>query len=80
MLRTMLCMVRFRETEFTRSIESFAPATPVLVAEFDSSLSGAGVIWFARNNGAEKVLGVSAIDLTFLGFGIDSSNQMQSSP
>lgn len=73
--RVMLCLVRFRETEFTRSIESFALATPVLVAEFDSSLSGAGVIWFARNNGAEEVLGVSAIDLTFLGFGIDSSNQ-----
>ena len=42
--RAMLCLVRFRETEFTRSIESFAPATPILVAEFDSSLSGAGLI------------------------------------
>jgi hypothetical protein len=73
--RVMLCLVRFRETEFTRTIESFAPATPVLVAEFDSSLSGAGVLWFIRSNGAEEFIGVSAIDLTCLGFGVDSSFQ-----
>ena len=73
--RVMLCLVRYRETEFTRTIESFAPATPVLVAEFDSSLSGAGVIWFTRSDGAEECIGVSAIDLTFLGFGVDSSYQ-----
>jgi hypothetical protein len=43
--RAMLCLVRFHETKFTRTIESFAPATPILVAEFDSSLSGAGLVW-----------------------------------
>ena len=73
--RAMLCLVRFRETEFTRSIVSFAPATPVLVAEFDSSLSGAGIIWFTRTDGVEVARGVSAVDLSFLGFGVDSSNQ-----
>lgn len=73
--RAMLCLVRFRETEFTRTIESFAPATPILVAEFDSSLSGAGLIWSVRTNGAEVVRGVSAVNLAFLGFGTDSSNQ-----
>jgi hypothetical protein len=73
--RAMLCLVRFRETEFTRSIESFAPATPILVAEFDSSLSGAGLIWAVRTNGTEVVRGVSAVDLSFLGFGVDSSYQ-----
>ena len=73
--RAMLCLVRFRESEFTRSIESFAPDTPALLAEFDSSLGGSGVIWFVREGGAEEVLGVSAIDLRFLGFGVDSSNQ-----
>jgi hypothetical protein len=71
----MLCLVRFKETEFTRTIESFAPATPILVAEFDSSLSGAGLIWFVRTDGAEVVRGVSAVNLAFLGFGTDSSNQ-----
>ena len=70
--RAMLCLVRFRETELTRSMESFAPATPVLVAEFDSSLCGAGLIWFVRTNGSEVVRGV---DLSFLEFGVDSSIQ-----
>lgn len=73
--RAMLCLVRFKETEFTRSIVSFAPATPVLVAEFDSSLSGAGLIWYTRTDGVEVARGVSAVDLSFLGFGVDSSNQ-----
>ena len=57
----MLCLVRFRETEFERSIESFAPATPKLVAELDSSLSVAGLIWSVRTNGAELERGVKAI-------------------
>lgn len=42
--RAMLSLVRFREAEFTRSLSSFAPEPPVLVAEFNSSLSGSGVI------------------------------------
>jgi hypothetical protein len=41
----MLCLVRYREVEFTRTIESFALTTPVSVVEFDASLSGAGLIW-----------------------------------
>ena len=63
--RAMLCLVRHREREFTRSIESFAPATPTLVAEFDSSLSGAGMIWYSRMGGAEVAVGVGAADLSF---------------
>jgi hypothetical protein len=66
----MLSLVRLREQEFTRSIASFAPEHPSVVAEFDSSLSGSGVIWYARDSGTEVVLGVSAVDLRF-----DSSNQ-----
>ena len=46
--RAMLCLVRYRETEFTRTIESFAPTAPVIVAEFDASLKGAGLIWFSQ--------------------------------
>jgi hypothetical protein len=73
--RAMLCLVRFRATEFTRTIESFAPATPILVVEFDSSLSGAGLIWYVRTDGAEVARGVSAVSLASLGFGMDSANQ-----
>ena len=73
--RAMLCLVRHRESVFTRSIESFAPETPTVVVEFDSSLSGAGLIWYSRQGGAEVALGVGAADLLFLGFGEDSSFQ-----
>ena len=73
--RAMLCLVRHRETEFTRSIASFAPETPTVVAEFDSSLSGAGLIWYTRDSDAEVAMGVGAADLLFLEFGEDSSFQ-----
>jgi hypothetical protein len=73
--RAMPCLVRFSEKEFTKTIESFAPATPILVAEFDLSVSGAGLIWSVRRNGTEVVRGVSAVNLDFLGFGTDSNNQ-----
>jgi hypothetical protein len=46
--RVMLCLVRYQETEFTRTVESFTRNTPVMIAEFDASLSGAGVIWSVR--------------------------------
>lgn len=51
------------------------PTVPAIIAEFDASLSGAGIIWYAVDNGAEVARGVSAVDLTFLGFGTDSSFQ-----
>ena len=73
--RAMLCLVRHRESEYTRTVESFAHNTPVVVAEFDSSLSGAGLIWYVRTHGAEVARGVSAVDLSFLDFGEDSSYQ-----
>ena len=44
----------------------------MVVAEFDLSLSGAGLIWYSRQGDAEVALGVDAADLLFLGFGEDS--------
>jgi hypothetical protein len=49
--RAMLCLVRQQETEFTRTIESFVLTVPAVIAEFDSSLSGAGLIWYAVEDG-----------------------------
>jgi hypothetical protein len=46
-----------------------------MVAEFDTSLSGAGLIWSPTNNGTEEAVGVSAVDISFLRFGTDSSYQ-----
>ena len=75
MWRAMLCLVRFDETRFSRSIESFSDTPPVYVIEFDASLTGAGILWIKRHAGAEVVLGGSAVDLRFLGFNEDSSFQ-----
>jgi hypothetical protein len=46
--RAMLCLVRHRETEYTRSVLSFALSTPVVVVEFDASLDGAELILYSR--------------------------------
>jgi hypothetical protein len=73
--RAMQCFVRQQEVESTRTIESFVPTIPVLIAEFDVSRSGAGLIWYAVENGVEVAKGVCAVDLTFLVFGTDSSIQ-----
>ena len=71
----MLCLVRHRESEFTRSIVAFAQEIPTVVVEFYSSLSEAGLIWYSRDSGAEVAMGVGAADLLFLGFGENSSFQ-----
>jgi hypothetical protein len=73
--QAMLCLVRYDETTFTRTLDSFAPSAPSVIAEFDSSLSGAGVIWHQTSNGAEVAAGVCAVSLAFLGFKDDSSYQ-----
>lgn len=73
--RAMLCLVRYRETDFTRTLESFVPTASTVVAEFDASLQGAGVVWYFKRDGAEVAGGVSAVDLSFLSFGEDSSYQ-----
>jgi hypothetical protein len=54
---------------------SFAPCPPSIIAEFDSSLTGTGLIWYERVNGTEVAKGVCAVDLSFLEFGEDSSYQ-----
>jgi hypothetical protein len=46
-----------------------------VVVEFDSSLDGAGLIWYRREHGAELAVGVDAVSLEVLGFGADSSFQ-----
>ena len=69
----MLCLVRYQESRFTRTLDSFALAVPVSVVEFYASLSGAGLIWYERSYGTEVARGVWAIDLTPLRFQSDSS-------
>jgi hypothetical protein len=73
--QAMLCLVRYQEPRFTRTLESFSHTFPLTIAEFDASLAGAGLIWYQRMNGAEVAVGVCAVDISFLNFGSDSSYQ-----
>jgi hypothetical protein len=73
--QAMLCLFRYDETRFTWTLDSFAPFPPSVTAEFDSSLTGARVIWYTTAHGAEVAMGVCAVSLTFLGFEDDSSYQ-----
>ena len=72
----MLYLVSFDEQLYTRRMESFLPETLKYVVEFDTSLSGAGILWYRRQaDGTEMVLGGGAVSLRGLGFGSDSSFQ-----
>ena len=73
--QALLCLVPHDEVQFTRKLFSFIPHTATIVAEFDSSLSGVGVVWYKRPDGAEECVGVCAISVRELGFGEDSSFQ-----
>jgi hypothetical protein len=73
--RAMFYLVKTRETEFTRTLESFSPVHPTLLAVFDSSLKGVGVIWYDIKGVTEEPRGFCAIDITDLNFSDDSSYQ-----
>ena len=73
--RALLCLIRQDEAQFTRDIFSFSPVPATIVAEFDASLSGIGVIWSTVSQGAEETVGVCALSTAFLQFAEDSSYQ-----
>ena len=73
--RAMLCLVRYNERQFTRQLESFTSTAPTIVAEFDASLSGLGIVWYKKTNDTEVCVGVCAASTAFLGFQDNSSFQ-----
>ena len=51
----------FNEQRYTRQMESILPQTLEYVVEFDASLTGAGILWYKRQeDGAEVALGGGA--------------------
>ena len=48
---------------------------PIITAEFDASLSRAGIISYVREACTEVARGATVVSLSFLGFGDDSSYQ-----
>lgn len=74
--RAMLCALQLDESRFSRSFELFKDAPATMVCEFDSSLTGSGMLFYQCNpDGSETVLGGAAISLSSLGFEDDSSFQ-----
>ena len=73
--KAALCLVKYDEVQFTRALSSFHLVAATVVAEFDASLTGIGVIWYQRVDGAEVVLGVCALSTVFLDLRDDSSYQ-----
>ena len=58
-----------------RTISSLKPTPATVVAEFDASLAGIGIVWFDVQEGTEVAMGLYALSTVALGFKDDSSYQ-----
>ena len=76
LFKHMFVLVGLHAPYFARSFASFCESSPHWVGEFDASLSGVGIIWFAVDtHGREHPAAYSSVDITCLGFGEDSQYQ-----
>ena len=76
MWRAMLFLMAGHESRYARSLGTFRPEAVSWGIQTDASLSGAGGLCYERTpNGARLFVGGFAVDLTPMGFGIDSSFQ-----
>ena len=74
--RNMFVMMGLRGDTFSRSLDSFTSKPHRWVGEFDASLAGVGIIWFAvEADGSEKAAAYSSLDITRYEFGQDASFQ-----
>jgi hypothetical protein len=64
------------EQQFARKLSSFDTSATEIVIVFDASLTGVGFLRYrVTASGDEVLVGGSAVDLSSLVFGGDSSNQ-----
>ena len=73
--RSVLCLAHYDVLRFTRTLESYALQPATILAEFDASLEGIGIIWYEISSGTEVAIGVCSMSITELGFQSDSSFQ-----
>jgi hypothetical protein len=74
--RATLCSLHLDETRFSRTFDQFRGSKAQLICEFDSSLTGSGLLFYQLSaDGRETMVGGAAISLTSLRFKDDSSNQ-----
>jgi hypothetical protein len=68
-IRVLLMMIVVMAQDFTCTFNScwLVACGPVIIGEFDASLTGIGILWFLRDAfGAETLLGAAALDISFL--------------
>jgi hypothetical protein len=84
MIRVLLLLIAVDEAGFARPLDSFKSCSPTdagLVAEFDASLAGVGVLWYVRDaDGCERLVGVAELDIRSLGFGVQPGCSLAGSP
>jgi hypothetical protein len=75
--RAFLCLLRFDEKSYARSIFSFKPAPPTYLIEYDASLDGFGVLLSTQDptTGDTVLIAHAAMTVPFLGGSRDSSYQ-----
>jgi hypothetical protein len=78
LIRCLLMLTVIHGTQFARPLRDLQRGgkEPCVVAEFDASLTGGGILWFWRDaSGDEQLLGGVALDFRRYGFGGDSKFQ-----
>ena len=71
-----LALVELNEKQFTRPLDSFRSHDVHFIVEFDASLQGVGLLWYKRDSNKKEIaLGASAVDISSMNFGCDSSFQ-----
>lgn len=76
MWRATLALVELNEAQFTRSLDSFQSNDVPFIVEFDASLKEIGLLRYTRDKcNIEKAIWASAVDISSMNFGDDSSFQ-----
>ncbi|KAJ1397366.1 hypothetical protein B484DRAFT_407017 [Ochromonadaceae sp. CCMP2298] len=78
MVQALLALTVVKERTFTRNFAAWKAIETgwAIVAQFDASLGGIGVIWYLRSPvGTESLIGGAWLDIRHLGFGEDSRFQ-----
>ena len=76
LFKSLFMLMALRGETFSRPFASFIRRPHQWVCEYDASLSGIGIIWFRiLQDGSERAVAYTSVDIKFLGFGTDSSFQ-----
>jgi hypothetical protein len=75
LFRVLLGLTAVNRAKFSRTMSSYGSEVADITIEFDASLFGIGLLYYAKQNDREVLIGGGAIDITILNFGSDASYQ-----